>query len=618
MADININLANGDKAGETLKQLTHQAAALKKELGGLKPGTDEFVKSAQSLNQVDSKLGDIRTQIKGTTAASDDLKKTFGGILGQIPGFNALSGALGTAKGGVGGLSSSFGVLKGAIAATGIGLLIIVLGGLFNWMSKVEGITNIVKGAWEGLTAAFKTFINAVANWDFSNLGDKMAKAAEEGYNLVQVFDELEDKARSIDLANEQSGKLVDSLLLQSKNVSLSFKERLNLLEQASIVETFQHQRRLRYALEYQTAVQREVDNAERQGQMNDDLADKLVAAKKAVIAVEREDLLLQDKIEKRRAAMLEKQEAQNEKAAAQREKQREKELKALDKFIEEYEARELKLENHLNDRMINAAKKEEQRIQDSMKAMALHLAKKIELSEQEIEQIERLNQIEAASERERNALMNEGVNALVNALSVDEAARKKNAQAIKVFTSGQIATNLMAEIQAIWANANASPTNILFPGSGALIAGAKTLFATARAGVALTRVNAQQFETGGEILGPRHSNGGVMINAEGGEFMFSRKATAAFGVQNLAAMNNRYTFETGGPVDPFDKSRMPVSSGNAGSDPFSAITDLKNAFLSYAEATDKRFDRIKVTNNLSEARDGLRTLNTLEDEANV
>ncbi len=45
MAEIDITLANGQKAGETLKQLRLQAAALNKEISTLKPGTDQFVES---------------------------------------------------------------------------------------------------------------------------------------------------------------------------------------------------------------------------------------------------------------------------------------------------------------------------------------------------------------------------------------------------------------------------------------------------------------------------------------------------------------------------------------------------------------------------------------------
>ena len=44
--------------------------------------------------------------------------------------------------------------------------------------------------------------------------------------------------------------------------------------------------------------------------------------------------------------------------------------------------------------------------------------------------------------------------------------------------------------------------------------------------------------EQGGLIGGRRHSQGGTMINAERGEFVMSRNAVNAIGVENLNAMN--------------------------------------------------------------------------------
>jgi hypothetical protein len=46
------------------------------------------------------------------------------------------------------------------------------------------------------------------------------------------------------------------------------------------------------------------------------------------------------------------------------------------------------------------------------------------------------------------------------------------------------------------------------------------------------------QHELGGLLAGDRHSQGGMMINAEGGEYIFSRNAVNRFGVGTLDAMN--------------------------------------------------------------------------------
>ena len=53
------------------------------------------------------------------------------------------------------------------------------------------------------------------------------------------------------------------------------------------------------------------------------------------------------------------------------------------------------------------------------------------------------------------------------------------------------------------------------------------------------TAVNAiPAMEQGGLIGGRRHSQGGTMINAEQGEFVMSRNAVEAIGVENLNRMN--------------------------------------------------------------------------------
>ena len=61
----------------------------------------------------------------------------------------------------------------------------------------------------------------------------------------------------------------------------------------------------------------------------------------------------------------------------------------------------------------------------------------------------------------------------------------------------------------------------------------------TATAGaVQLATIAKSEYAQGGLITGASHSQGGVDINAEGGEFMMSRNATESIGVDNLNAMN--------------------------------------------------------------------------------
>ena len=53
-----------------------------------------------------------------------------------------------------------------------------------------------------------------------------------------------------------------------------------------------------------------------------------------------------------------------------------------------------------------------------------------------------------------------------------------------------------------------------------------------------LATLNNAKFEHGGMVGGRRHSQGGTIIEAEQGEFVMSRSAVQAVGVENLNRMN--------------------------------------------------------------------------------
>ena len=53
-----------------------------------------------------------------------------------------------------------------------------------------------------------------------------------------------------------------------------------------------------------------------------------------------------------------------------------------------------------------------------------------------------------------------------------------------------------------------------------------------------ISTISAEKFEQGGLVGGRRHSQGGTIIEAEQGEFVMSRNATQAIGIENLNRMN--------------------------------------------------------------------------------
>lgn len=172
----------------------------------------------------------------------------------------------------------------------------------------------------------------------------------------------------------------------------------------------------------------------------------------------------------------------------------------------------------------------------------------------------------------------------------------------------------------------NAYTSTAQIPYVGAILApiAAGVAFAAGMANVNKIRkekvVAPTKKELGGPIEGPRHSGGGVPIEAEGGEFIFSRKAVAAIGMNNLARINDFHTrkFEMGGPVNPF-QDRAPVSSRDA---------SVMDARQSNAEVVDElralRAEvaawptKLQVVNDVTQTEEKINVLNQIRDEADV
>ena len=137
------------------------------------------------------------------------------------------------------------------------------------------------------------------------------------------------------------------------------------------------------------------------------------------------------------------------------------------------------------------------------------------------------------ALERSIVDVAKDGLDTMIGFLGQDEAARKKNAKALKAFAIGNVWVNYFQEVSSIWETANANPSNILFPGSGNIIASLKIAFASLRAQSATSKIAAQKYAVGGIAKGVGHDAGGIkMVDSgsgrivgemEGGEPILSR-----------------------------------------------------------------------------------------------
>lgn len=135
---------------------------------------------------------------------------------------------------------------------------------------------------------------------------------------------------------------------------------------------------------------------------------------------------------------------------------------------------------------------------------------------------------------------------------------------------------------------------------------------------------NAVSYSSGGILSGNRHSQGGIMVNAEDGEIILNRNVgndpAGLAMASNLNAMYGGISFmQSGGPVNPLsssDPSYSDSGSSIVGTDISDSLNTLNNNFSRLAnEISDWQRD-LKVHNNVQDTRKGISVINQLEEDA--
>lgn len=148
-------------------------------------------------------------------------------------------------------------VFKVALASTGIGAIIIVVAALISYFSKfdplidkleqgfaaVGAVVNRVVGFFVDLISGITSFRDLIAKVGaflanpikgFKELGNAIADAASAAVELKKAQQDLDDQMILQEVANAKALQQIKELTLQSRNRSLSEKERLALLAQAT------------------------------------------------------------------------------------------------------------------------------------------------------------------------------------------------------------------------------------------------------------------------------------------------------------------------------------------------------------------------------------------------
>lgn len=142
------------------------------------------------------------------------------------------------------------------------------------------------------------------------------------------------------------------------------------------------------------------------------------------------------------------------------------------------------------------------------------------EQKEQEKQNEEDLKNFKAKMRSMGVDVLQDGLAMTADILGQDEDMRRKHGKKIKALQIANVTIDGVREVAAIWKNYNASPMNILVPGSGAILAAAQTGLAIARTGAAISQIRSQQFAEGGGTGKGKMID--MMYNAATGQYSWS------------------------------------------------------------------------------------------------
>lgn len=672
-ARIEIELGNGKKAGETLNELVATSVKLNREIKNLKPGTEEFVQKSQDLQKVNARVGDVRKQINGAKAASDQWKQSFLNIIPFGNQFKALAGQVTGVTQGVGGLSTASGVLRKAMLAIPILAIIAAITTLVSWftstqegMDKVTSVTrpllaifekmkgviqelggSVFKGLSQILNGDFKEGLKTLGSGFVDAIGNTR-KAIDEGWEAGKRLDELQKQIEQTEINLTRQRAILNEEYQKSKEIaqdlSRSDTERLKAARAAqnaqnellNIEQGFLdlkiEKRKLEHSLN-DTSRADELELAKLEAERTEFAA---TAAKKRASAKALENTVIQQAAAEQKRIDAEEQKAKD--AALKQEVQIRQSIEDLKiEVIKDGIEREIAEINLSTQRKIEALVGSEtqiaeqrvlleeaaalriQEVKDKAAAEAEKTAKK--LSDEEIKAAADAAKAKEEIAKEEHAIKSDFLGLGAELLGEDEEQRRKNADAIKAFSVAKILSDLEEEIAGYFKHPAST-------GTLGAVGTAKAIFATLRAGVAIRRVQKQKFAYGGVLTGPSHAQGGIKTpygEFEGDEIILAkgvyRNPSLRRMASNLNVAGGGRKFEAGGPLNPFDNSRPPIGRNDAlgglsGTD--DRIAKLESAFLTYAEKVDTWAKELRVTSNLQDTRKGLNVLDQLKNDADV
>jgi hypothetical protein len=282
-------VADGKKVNASYNQVKASVTALEEKVRDLAPGSDEFIEATKDLVHAKKRLKDVEDQTQKTEKSFRELREEAFQASPLGPMFNTINGFIAKGTSSLNVLTSSFGKLRVAIAATGIGLLVIALGTLINYLTttqdgidkvnkvltpmrvifeKLQGVVqnlggNLFKGLGELLNGEVSTGLKTVwngAKQAGEELGTAFTEGIEQGGRLAQMNIDIEKSENALIVKRAELAKQYKEASEIAENVAASEEDRRKAAQLA--IDVTNEGLRLEQELIDQKIARKELENS--------------------------------------------------------------------------------------------------------------------------------------------------------------------------------------------------------------------------------------------------------------------------------------------------------------------------------------------------------------------
>jgi len=190
--------------GLTMKELQERANTLKPILSRLAPGTAEFAAYQQELSEVTARM----SELKGKAQSLKESSSTGGGLIENILG---VAGGMGLFE----------------LARKGLDLLMQGIGQVKSVIDSTDTTSDRWRQTVTGLTWAWDTFKKSIATGDFSNLIKRMEEAITKGREYAAVLDQIEKRTQNYTVYESQERVKLEELKIAEKDLSNTKEQRI-------------------------------------------------------------------------------------------------------------------------------------------------------------------------------------------------------------------------------------------------------------------------------------------------------------------------------------------------------------------------------------------------------